>query len=811
MKKIFIFSFLIFTQITISVCGELGTNGQFFPGSVAVTDNALAGFYNPANVGYRTESQFMTIFPTRDGKYTNEFGAFFLAGNGIFGGELIQGDSTSFNPNAKFHQRWHISQGAPIYRWLNLGMTFRWYGTIDRKMEYDIGLSGRPYPWISFGTVLENSFEKNGLPRIGHSGIAFRPIGDRFTVAADIFMNLTDNDSKLNQKYYCDLEPLKGFHLMASYQPEQEDIRVGVNINFSSMGLGMALLDGKNHQTPEGSFIYHSSGNNYRSFFQKPGKTVMALTLEGVIDEEPNLISTQNLTSVKEICDKLKIYEENPGVKAVLLKFGLLQCGFTKRFEIRQAILNFRNSGKKVYCYVESLTNGDYFLASACDKIYLNPAGTVWLTGLSASSIYFKGVMNKLGIKPEWEYIGKFKSAHESYTREEMSEPAKEQLNVILDDMYEVFIDEISKSRNISPENLDSIINNGLFTSVKAKETGLIDELIYQDQLQKKLEKELNGKVTIRKPKRFGNSTPFKTAWQYEEQSTDKIALIYATGGIMPGKSKRTFSGNQTMGSTTISKAIQNARKDKTVKAIVLRIDSPGGSALASDIIWREVILAKKKKPVIVSMSDVAASGGYYIACAADKIIANPTTLTGSIGVLGGKFDISGLMDKIGINVDVLKRGESADMMTLFRPWTTDERKKLNNYIHWIYDDFTKHVAEGRGMSQAEVKEIAQGRIWSGKGAKEVGLVDEIGGLEKAIEIAIKESGIKSKNVHLKIMPKWWSGFLNLEISTFYSNKSEIEKIMPSEYQLAKMYFNTWLMNKDEKVQLLMPYWIIIE
>lgn len=793
--------------ISVSLLAQSSIEPSLPPTSVAVTDNALAIFSNPAALGYRSGFQFFTLFPFKENEFTGEFGSYFRIGNLGFSGEWLESPED-------FYQKWQLAVGIPVWKWANIGGTRRWFGTVEYRSEYDFGIIARPFPSLSVGSVIKNIGGANEFPRLGQFGIGLRPFGERFTIAADISQNLTDMDEVLSKRLYIDIEPILGVNLSVLYFTDEQDFRLGLNVNMRSFGYGFTQHNGSENEEIGGSLFFHKSSLLYHTIFKKRGELVLKMKLSGTITEEPTPFFRGKFNSLKGLIDALDEIGQRPDVKAILIELGAFGAGFTKLTEIRNAILKLREKGKKVFCYTESLGNGTYFLASACDKIFLNPAGTVWIAGTRATSIFFKRLFDKVGIKAEFEYIGAYKSAREPFTRDSMSDADREQTNVLLDDFFSVYVEAISKSRGMNINEVKDLINTGIHTAPQALKNGLVDDLIYEDEIDAKLEKILGKKPIIKSFKKEYKRGPYQTAWQYPSQSKNKIALIYAVGGITSGKSSRGFA-MQVMGSQTIAKAIKEAREDKSVKAIVFRIDSPGGSALASDVIWREVLLTttgKDKKPFIVSMSDVAASGGYYIACAADTIVALPTTITGSIGVLGGKLVFSGLLDKIGINTEIIERGDFASALSSLRSFTDEERKKIKEIIEWAYDDFTNHVAEGRSMSQDSVKKVGEGRVWSGLRAKEIGLVDELGGLEKALEIAKESAGIKKEEeVVLKILPKRWSSFIEFKLSTFFSKQSEFEKLIPAEYEQAIAYFNTWLMNNNEKALMIMPYWIVIE
>jgi protease-4 len=460
----------------------------------------------------------------------------------------------------------------------------------------------------------------------------------------------------------------------------------------------------------------------------------------------------QSLTGLVEQFKKAKVDKR---ISAILLDIDLSGVGWAKAEELRDAIADFRSSGKPVYAYMEFGLNKEYFIASACDKIYVPPPGELFTIGLSADVMFFRGSLDKLGVYPEIYQIGKYKSAGDIFTRKDMSDAHREATNALLDDIYNRLIEGISKGRNKSPEDARAIIDEAPYSAAKAKEVGLIDDALYRDDVEKLLKAKLGYKETdelsIARGSEYRNVEPESLGLNKGE----KIAVIYGTGDIGSGRSENSPSGEQSIGSDTLSKAITDAANDKTIKAIVLRVDSPGGSGLASDIIWHAVDAAKAKKPVVVSMSDVAASGGYYISCGANKIIAQPSTITGSIGVVAGKPVVKGLYDWLGLTNEYVLRGKNAGLFRETEKFSDSERQKFQEWINTTYyDQFVPKVAKGRNKPTEFVDSVGQGRVWTGIQAKERGLVDDFGGLDKAIEAAKELAKIPAdKGVQRVILP----------------------------------------------------------
>lgn len=449
------------------------------------------------------------------------------------------------------------------------------------------------------------------------------------------------------------------------------------------------------------------------------------------------LSSTDGLDQIKASIRKAKT---DDNIKGIFLNMRFVDAGMAKLEEIRNELIDFKKSGKFIVSYTDLSNEKAYYLASVADKIYVNPLGTVEFNGMSSEVYFFKGTLDKLDIKPQIFKVGEFKSAVEPFFLEKMSEPARLQMESFLNSINDYQLRNIAKARNKSYEELKNISDNLLVRDADdAKKYGLITDVGYYDEaiayLKEKSGVEKDSKLELVQLSKYKKAEGKKES----NSSKNRIAVIYAEGDIVDGK-----GDDDEIGSERYADAIRKARLDDKVKAVVLRISSPGGSALASDVMWREIQLTKKVKPVIASMSDMAASGGYYLAMGCDTIVAHPNTITGSIGVFGIIPNIQGFMNnKLGITIDNVKTGKYSDVPTLTRPMTEFEKEVVQRQINQIYDVFTKKAAQGRGMTQDKLKEYASGRVWSGAEAKQRNLVDVFGGLETAIEIAAAKANIK--------------------------------------------------------------------
>jgi protease-4 len=461
-------------------------------------------------------------------------------------------------------------------------------------------------------------------------------------------------------------------------------------------------------------------------------------------------------------------------VAAVWMKIENPELGRGKIHELRAAVARIRKAGKPVYGELTTADSPQYLLAIACDQVVMPPSGMLIVPGVRAEVTFYRGLLDKLGLEFDALQMGKYKGAVEPFTRNEMSKPLRESLDAIVDDTYQELIATIAADRKLADFQVKSLLDHGLFTAETAKKTGLIDEVAYADQFQDGLKQKLNADeldiVTNYKRKRVEmNFSGVSGMMRFmdmlmggktvdEGGKKPKIAVVYAVGPIMEGKNSNDMFGGSSVGSTTIVAALRKAADDPKVAAVVLRIDSPGGSATASDLIWRETV--RMKKPFIASMSDVAGSGGYYIAMGAKKIIAAPGTITGSIGVIGGKLVTKGLFDKLGVNVEVISRGVNSGSLTSTQPFTPDERKAWTDLLESTYHQFVGKAAEGRKMPYEKLEELAQGRVYTGRMAKQIGLIDELGTMDDAIVAAKVAAGLKADaEVDLLVLPESKSFF----------------------------------------------------
>jgi protease-4 len=452
---------------------------------------------------------------------------------------------------------------------------------------------------------------------------------------------------------------------------------------------------------------------------------------------------------LNDILANIKRAKTDENIKGIFLDQSYMLSGQATTEEIRDALIDFKKSGKFIIAYSEVYTQGFYYLASVADKVYINPKGLFEFSGFNSQITFFKGALDKLGIQAQIIKVGTYKSAVEPFVLSKMSDANRMQVNSYLGSLYNYFLTGISSSRKISKDSLFNIANNlKIQLPEDALKYKLVDGLKYKDEVLDELKERtgINSKKNLHKVEMSDYATGNTSTNEDEDGKKaikNQIAIVYASGEINGGE-----GDDNTIGSEKISSALRKVRLDDNVKAVVLRVNSPGGSSLASDVIWREVMLTKKVKPIIVSMGDLAASGGYYISCAADSIIAEPNTLTGSIGIFAIVPNLQKLFnDKLGITFDGVKTGKYADLGDLSRPLSAEERAILQNNVNHGYDDFTKAVAEGRHKTQAYINSIGQGRVWTGEQAIKIGLVDRLGNINDAIWSAAKKANIKKYKI----------------------------------------------------------------
>jgi len=485
--------------------------------------------------------------------------------------------------------------------------------------------------------------------------------------------------------------------------------------------------------------------------------STLILRIEGPVPEQAPVefpipfLEQQTPLTVADYWDLLRKAAVDSRIKAVVVEPRGVGAGWAKLQEIRNCLVEFRKSGKPLFVYLKAPGTREYYLATAADRIYIAPEEWLNVKGVRAELMYFRKTLDKIGVQAEIVHAGKYKDFGDTFTRTNMSEETREVMNSVLDEVYLHLVETLAKGRKKSAEQIRSAIDQGPFLAEQALRLGLVDGLIYEDQMFDELKKRLNAKEIKKLSCRDYVKVPSSGL---DLEGKQRIALLIGEGDILRGGGGDGMGADGEIYSDGFSKLLRQVGNDRLIRGVVVRINSPGGDSVASDEIWREMNLLSKKKPVVISMSDAAASGGYYISMTGDPVLAYPGTFTGSVGVVFGKINLRGLYDKLGITKDLLVRGKFADIDSDYRSLTDEERRKLREGIDDNYKTFVTRVAEGRKRKFEEIEPLAQGRVWLGSQAMQRGLVDELGGLDRAIELVKQKARIpRSEKVRLLTYP----------------------------------------------------------
>ncbi len=524
-----------------------------------------------------------------------------------------------------------------------------------------------------------------------------------------------------------------------------------------------------------GSLVLYAAFSMRRSDRPAPGaNNVLVLDLPRTLDEAPppfrpysfDVLRYRERPLVIELSRGIRRAAMDDRVRALVVHVGDLEWGWARLYEIRDALQAFRASGKPLYASLESGGDPEYFLASAAGVISMPPTANLGLDGLTMSVMFLRGTLDKLDVRPNFASVGEYKSAVEAYTRQDMSPAARISLDRVLDDEYSLFVDSLASARGLTADTVRARIDRGPFTAAEAFATGWVDTLLYGADLDS---------LASRRARKHAGAVAFDR-WlsRDEDGSGERVAWLAAEGAIASGKSRIAPGEGRVIGSETMVELLKDVTRKNSVRAVVLRIDSPGGDAQASDEIWRAVQRLARVKPVVVSMSDYAASGGYYIAMGGSKLVASPATLTGSIGIFGGKFNLLGLYRKLGLNVETLSRGAHADLMSPFRDFSEAERAIYQRQLEEFYRGFVAKVARNRGFTESDTDSLARGRVWTGWAAQQNGLVDTLGGSEAALAAVRSALGLEpDAGISLELYPQPSRTFFQQFVETLMGEEDD--------------------------------------
>jgi protease-4 len=641
---------------------------------------------------------------------------------------------------------------------LNAGVSYRHFGSgpgvYDNRHFWTLGLMGQRHGHFALAAVFSNlnrgrvNSERTAIEQ--RYSVAYRPVGRKLTLAADMFLSTENSLSEADFTYHVEYTPTPGLFLDA-YVDSDRNFQVGFRANLLKYFVGAkSSFDRNGHN---GRTTAYAGATNQRQpslIPERPRRLTMAVSGRPA-ENPPQPVFGVRETPFVTLLATLYRAAEDPGIRELVIDLNDLSIGFGQAQELRRALADFKAAGKRIVCHISSPSNISYYVASAADSILIVPVSQLRLVGLRAELTFWAGTFDKLGVKLELLRVGKHKTSPETYTHKAASEENRRQVNRLLDDLYDQFVSDIAEGRRLLRDSVAKIIDNGPFTSAEALQFGLVDGLSYRDQVSRQFLSPM-PEVSFT---RYIEDTLLNDGWRAEPA----LAIVVVDGGIVPdGRRDHPLERSRGVKPSLLARALSRAAADRGVDGIVLRVDSPGGYALAGDEIWHHVVLAAGKKPVVVSMANVAASGGYYITTPASRIFANPATITGSIGIYGGKADLSGFYDKIELGKELFTRGRFAGMLSYTRPFSEMEREKYYSHLRAFYDHFVDLVAASRLLSVDSVDQLGRGRVWTGREAVASGLVDELGGVKRALDYMAAENGLEKYRV--KLYPKRRPWFL---------------------------------------------------
>ncbi len=638
-----------------------------------------------------------------------------------------------------------LGAGALSMGQLSVGGSYRYFtdgpSPYHNRHYWNVGLMLTGTGRFSMGAVFSNLNRGKIMSTRTETemrySLGYRPSGQRVTIAADMLMSTGQSIGDADFVYHVEAMPWTGFYVNA-FADHDGTLQFGVRANFARYFLGGRSTFSKGDHARSLLFLGATSGRQPSLIDEQ--KRRLSMSMSGGIEENPEQpIFGPRRTAFLEVIEEVYRAADDPSISEMLLKLRNFGIGFARAQELREALLYFRAQGKSIVCHVESPTNLSYYVASATDSILIPPVSQLNLVGLRAELTFYAETLEKLGVKLDMVRIGDYKSGTEPWTRSSPTDEYAAQINAMLDDWYAQFTGAIAAGRGLTVDSVKSIIDNGPFTSAEALEYGLVDGLSYRDRLK---ENEFVRGMPEVSFHGYRRDTLLNDGWPAEPI----IGVVVADGEIEQ-TAGGFFDSEDYVTPSLMKRGFGQATAEPMLRGLVLRIDSPGGRALAGNEIYHDMEKPAKKYPLVTSMSNIAASGGYHIAMHSKKLFASPSTVTGSIGIYGGKADLSGLYEKIDLYKYLYKRGEFAGMMSQSRPFTEAEREKYREHLFAFYDHFIGLVAENRGLEKDSIDQIARGRTFTGETARQIGLVDSLGGIHQAIQYIADTAGLDSYRV----------------------------------------------------------------
>lgn len=717
--------------------------GVFYYQPAALGFGSETVWNNPAGLGLYRVSGFQAMADYADNKFADSWGGILQRDHAGIAYRKIDRDGAVW-------KEWIFGFGAPItVGQTHFGASYRYFkagpGYYNKRHLWNIGLLYQSSPFISWGAVFSNlnrgriDGERSEIEQ--RYSIAYRPRSRRLTFAVDMLLGTKTRLSNSDFVYYVEGVPSPGL-ILTGLVDSDKNFELGFRVNLLRYFVGSRSGFDRHGDSRQTTAFWGATNMRQASLIPERGRR-LAVSLSGRPSENPpRPMFGRRRTAFADLLAGIYRAADDPSIREMLLNLRGVRLGMGQAQEMREALRTFRSRGKQVVCHLSSPNNIGYYLASICDRILIPPVSQLNLVGLRAELTFYTGAMEKLGVNADIIRTGAYKTAPETYMRRAASDENREQVNYLLDQLYLQFTTDIAEGRGITPDSVARLVDMGPFTSAEALKYGLVDGLSYRDEVTR-VHLTSMPEVGFR---RYRSDTIQNSEWGRRPV----IAVVVADGDISFNEFGVTPSTHEDAATPILmERAFRSALAAPEVKGIVLRINSPGGYALAGEDIYRTVQRAAEKKPVTVSMANMAASGGYYIAMAADHLFANPATVTGSVGIYGGKVDLAGLYEKLDIGKELYTRGRFAAMLSLSRPFTDEERQKYTDHLESFYAHFLQLVADNRSLSVDSIDVLSQGRVWTGRDARANGLVDELGGLREAVAYTAERLGLKDYRIAL--------------------------------------------------------------
>jgi len=715
----------------------------FYFRPAATVFGSEAAWNNPAGLAQSGMAGFQVMADYHAGDYAKSWGT----------AVYREGTVTAFrhidNPAGTDYDEWLAAMGVRIGPTMTVGASYRYFrkgpDKYNNRHFWNLGIASHKAGPLALAAMFSNlnrgrvDGQKTAIEQ--QYSVGYRPFGQMLTLSTDMFLSTNDNFRGADFRYHAELVAKEGLYVSASLDSDR-NFQIGVRANLLKYFIGSQSTFDKNGHDGRTTLFLGATNMRQPSLIPKP-RRCLDMSVSGRLSENPpQPVFGPKGTPFVTLIGSVYRAAEDPSISTMKLSLDHLALGFGQAQELREAFAFFKSCGKRIICHLSDPNNIGYFVASVADTILIPPVSQLRLVGLRAELTFWAGALDKLGARIELLRVGEYKSAAETYTREASSEENRQGLNRLLDDLYDQLVTTIAQGRGLEPDSVRRIIDQGPFTSEEALRFGLVDGLSYRDRVNSDY---LAGLPSITF-QRYLSDTLTNDSW--EQQPT--IAIVVAEGEItMDSGGDDWLNRAEGVRPAAMNRALEQVRRDPDIRGVVFRIDSPGGWALAGEEIHREVARLAESKPLVVSMANVAASGGYYIATPARRMYVDPAGIVGSIGIYGGKADLSGLYEKIHLGKELYTRGRYAGMLSTVRPFTDDEREKYQSHLQAFYDHFVDLVATSRGITRDSADALGRGRTWTGREAVACGLADQTGGIRQALESVADETGLECYRVEL--------------------------------------------------------------